>query len=361
MPLLAHNLKVASRLKNTNHTTMKKNLFLFLGFILLGLNGIAQDKANLIIFSEDGDKFFAFVNGIRQNDKPESNVKVTGLSPNINVRIEFEDKALPQIKQNMFLEGGLEHTAKIKRDMKKQIKMRYFGQTPITTAATPGMSTVEYHTTENPVETQNNSGNVNINTNVNPTNGNTSITTTTTTTTTKTTTGGNGSENVSVNINMGGVGLNMNVNGMGMGMDNTNMNTTTSTTVTSSSTTSGSYASSNTTPVKTKTDPAPAATPAKAGCTMAMSQVNFDKMKQSIADKPFSDTKMSTAKVATKNACLSVDQVKAICNLFSMDEDKLTYAKYAYNSCVDKANYYQVSDVFSFSGTTEEFNKFLEQ
>jgi hypothetical protein len=77
--------------------------------------------------------------------------------------------------------------------------------------------------------------------------------------------------------------------------------------------------------------------------------------------KPFSDTKMSTAKVATKNSCLSVSQVKEICKLFSMDDDKLTYAKYAYDYCVDKANYYQVSEVFAFSSTTDEFNKFLEQ
>ena len=44
-----------------------------------------------------------------------------------------------------------------------------------------------------------------------------------------------------------------------------------------------------------------------------------------------------------------------------MDDDKLTYAKYAYNNCLDKANYYQVSEIFSFSATTVELNKFLEQ
>lgn len=308
------------------------------------------------------------MNGIRQNDKAESNVKVTGLSPNISVRIEFEDKALPQIKQNMFLEGGLEHTAKIKRDLKKQVKLRYFGQTPITNS-NDGISTVAYHTTENPV--QNNNANVNVNTNASGSgnvqnNGNTTITTTTTTTTTKANTGTNGNENVNVNINMGGVGINMNVNGMGAGMDMSggNMNSTTSTTVTTTSSSSSSSSNSSSTGEQSqgKTNTTQMSnTPVKAACTMAMSQASFDKMKQSVESKPFSETKMSTAKVATKNSCLSVNQVMSICKLFSMDEDKLTYAKFAYDYCVDKANYYQVSEVFSFSATTEEFNKFLEQ
>ena len=92
-----------------------------------------------------------------------------------------------------------------------------------------------------------------------------------------------------------------------------------------------------------------------------MSAGSFTKMKESIEAKPFSDTKMSTAKVATKNNCLSVNQVKEIAKLFSMDEDKLTYAKFAYNYCIDKANYYQVGDVFSFSTTTDELNEFLSK
>ncbi|NBQ47889.1 MAG: DUF4476 domain-containing protein [Sphingobacteriia bacterium] len=70
---------------------------------------------------------------------------------------------------------------------------------------------------------------------------------------------------------------------------------------------------------------------------------------------------MSTARIATKNTCLSVKQVKEIASLFNMDDDKLAYAKFAFDYCVDKANYYEVSDVFSFSSTTDDFNKFLDK
>lgn len=321
---------------------MKKRVLILVGLFILSLSFFAQNNLNLVIFSEDGDLFFAYVNGIRQNDSPQSNVKITNLtSPNISLRIEFNDKTLPQLKQNMALELGYEHTAKIKRDMKKQLKLRYFGQTPLSNSSSPEQNTVAYHTAENPMS--NNSQQVSSGT------ANTTITSSTITTSQSY----NGSD-PSVNINMGGVGISMNVSGMDP--NGTTMNTTTSTTVTNSSYSSGSATSNynesesadNTTAVK------------NTGCVSAMGVADFDKMKKSVEAKPFSDTKMSTAKVATKNACLSVSQVKEICKLFNMDEEKLAYAQFAYDHCVNKANYYQVSEVFSFSSTTDDFNKFLE-
>lgn len=338
---------------------MKKNVFTLLSLMMLSFSFLAQEKINLVIFSEDGDAFFAFVNGIRQNDKAETNVKVTGLSPNVSLRLEFADKALPSLKQAMPLEPNQEHTMRIKRNNKGELKLRYFGATELgsaeSDASSGGATTIQYHSTENPMS---DNASVNVNTNANA--GNVAISSSTTTTT-KTVTKGNADagDNVAVNINMGGmggIGINMNVTGMD-GMSNTNMNTTTSTTVTQSS--SSSYSGNSEVTPSSNANSA-AVSKVKEGCSIAISQANFSKMKQSVESKPFSDTKMSTAKVATKNSCLSTNQIKEICKLFSMDDDKLTYAKYAYDYCVDKANYYTVSEVFSFSATTDEFNKFLE-
>lgn len=330
---------------------MKKHVFTYISLFVLSLNAICQDKINLVVFSEDGDAFYAYLNGIRQNDKPETNVRVTGVSPNISLRIEFENKALASLKQAGPLEPGFEHTLRIKKDSKNQLKLRYFGQTELGTAPSNGATSIAYHSTENTVTGENTSSSVNSSPNT---------ITSTTTTTTRSTRGNTNGDNVSVNINMAGVGLNMNVSGVD-DMNNTNTSTS-STTVTTTSSSSGSYNSNASSyNQNTQGNSSNSSTPSKAGCSSAMSAANFAKMKQSVEDKPFSDTKMSTAKVATKNACLSVNQVKEICKLFSMDDDKLAYAKYAYDYCVDKANYYQVSEVFSFSATTDDFNKFLEQ
>jgi Domain of unknown function (DUF4476) len=323
---------------------MKTRLLIFSSLLLLSLITFSQNKVNLVVFAEDGDKFYAYVNGIKQNNTPESNVKVTGVTPNISLRIEFEDKALPQLKQNMALEPGFEHTAKIKRDMKKQLKLRYFGQTPLEETTTSNVPTVAYHTAETTdngtLNTVNNGGN------------NTTVTTTSTTTQIN---NGSNPNNTSINVNMAGVGINMNVSGMDNGT------TTTSQTTSYTTTTSSSSTSSNSQPVKNNTASNQQVVTTNVGCKSAMTQANFETMKKSVESKPFSDTKMSTAKIATKNNCLSVNQVKEISKLFSMDEDKLAYAKFAYDYCVDKGNYFQVSEVFSFSTTTDEFNEFLEK
>jgi hypothetical protein len=322
---------------------MKSHLLIFSSLLFLSLISFGQNKINLVVFAEDGDKFYAFVNGIKQNDTPESNVKVTGVTPNISLRIEFEDKALPQLKQNMALEPGFEHTAKIKRDMKKQMKLRYFGQTPLEETSSSNVPTVAYHTAET---TDNGTNNI-----TNTGGNNTSVTTTSTSTQINNNTNPN---NTSINVNMAGVGINMNVNGMNNGAANVQSNS--STTVTSSS----SSSSSNSQPTSSNNQSNQQVITDK-GCKAAMSSASFESLKQSVEAKPFSETKMSTAKMATKNNCLSVVQVKEICKLFSMDEDKLTYAKFAYDHCVDRGNFYQVSEVFSFSTTTDEFNEFLEK
>jgi hypothetical protein len=48
--------------------------------ILVTFGFIANAQtANLILFTENGEQFTAILNGIRQNAKPETNVKITGL------------------------------------------------------------------------------------------------------------------------------------------------------------------------------------------------------------------------------------------------------------------------------------------
>jgi hypothetical protein len=243
----------------------------------------------------------------------------------------------------MYLEFGYEHTANLRQNMKKVMKMQYFGKVAIADAPQSEAATVQYHTAENPV-----------NTTVSPA-ASTDVHHSSTTVTHSISTQANPTpQGASVNVNMGGVGISMNVN------DPTANTTTThshsSTTVTTTSSTSHSGGVKNPSPGSD----ASIQPVSNGGCNAPMNSASYDKMKQSVESKPFSDTKMSTAKVATKNACLSAAQIKGICSLFSMDDDKLTYAKFAYDYCMDKANYYQVSEAFSFSSTTDDLNKFLE-
>lgn len=56
--------------------------------------------------------------------------------------------------------------------------------------------------------------------------------------------------------------------------------------------------------------------------------------------------------------CFTVSQIKSIVKTMSFENDKLEVAKYAYDYCIDKQNYYQLSDVFDFSSSTTDLMNF---
>jgi hypothetical protein len=216
-------------------------------------------------------------------------------------------------------------------------------------------------------------------------------------------------ENVNVGMNVGGIGFNMNVNvtesGMGtnqnvtMNESNTvtthtstgtptigtttngattnvgvnsgfgttstnisggNINSTTSTTTTTTSSSSSTGVSTNNATVNTTTT-----TPVyyvegysgAVGC--AVPQTQIDKIKSVIEAEAFSEDKMSAAKQATKNKCLTTAQVIEIAELFAFENEKLDYVKYAYAYTYDVDNFYEINSIFDFSSTKEDLNKFL--
>jgi len=40
----------------------------------------AQSLGNVVLFSQEGERFFIILNGVRQNDEVQTNVKVTDLN-----------------------------------------------------------------------------------------------------------------------------------------------------------------------------------------------------------------------------------------------------------------------------------------
>ena len=45
--------------------------------------------------------------------------------------------------------------------------------------------------------------------------------------------------------------------------------------------------------------------------------------------------------------------------LFTFEASKLDYAKYAYDYCWEKNNYYQVNDAFEFESSIEELDAYI--
>ena len=334
---------------------MRIILLTFLAF--LGSLNLSAQSGNIVLFTSGGERFYATLNGVRQNQEAETNLKITDLNQEAyKMTIIFEDQSIePMVDKTLYIHHGYEVVYQLKTNKKGKWVSRMTSEAPLASAPSTGATTVAYHSTPTPtsrpatpVATTTTTGS------------DVHVSETTTTTTTSTTGGGTGDAvNVGMNVNVGGETMSINMSGMGMGMDATGTETTTTTTTTTSSTTTnGGYASGTTTTAGMDTygggTPAPAT---GAGCFGPMPAGEFAGAKKSVSSKTFSDSKMTIAKQVTKNNCLDAMQIKEIAALFDFESDRLDYAKFAHQYCMDPQNYYKVNDAFEFETTIEELNE----
>lgn len=306
---------------------MKRTILLFLMSVSFAGSVLAQ-TANLVLFAEQGERFTVVLNGLRINDQPGTNVKVTDLNTtNYKLKVVFDDPNIPDMDKNVFVELGSEVTYNIKKNNKGEYVLRIQSETPISQAPPVQSGQTQYVITQVPP----NDGVV-IRGNVNGT---------TTTTTTTTTTVGT-PNTVGANVNVGGVNMNVTINdGSGTYMGST---TTTTYSETTTTTTSG-----NNTVVTSNS-----------GCMYPMGSTDFRSAKSSISSKSFEDDKLTVSRQIIDANCLSTDQVKEIMALFSFEETKLTFAKYAYLKTTDYNNYYKLNDAFTYSSSIDELNAYIQ-
>jgi hypothetical protein len=306
-------------------------------------------QSSLTIFSEDGYPFYLILNGQRQNTNPVTNIHIDGLTaPQYAVKIIFDDKTKKEISKNLPVtdpgtNAFADVTYKIKTQKDGDIKMRYFSATPVVPnyVPPPDMYVMHYGQPAPPPP---------------PPPGGVSQTTVTRTTTTSTDMGMGGPGNASFSVGVGVGGVNMNVNISDPTMNSGGTTTTTRTTTRTTTTGGGGYYQ----------DAPPPAQPVygnnnrgNGGCNNAMPMGDFNAAKQTIQKASFEDTKLSTAKTVLSTNCMSTEQVMQICKLFSFEESKLDFAKYAYDRCPDRGNYFKVGNIFSFDASRTELNEYI--
>ena len=331
-------------LKKINYI-MKKILIITI-MLLAFATGKAQ-SSNLIFFTQQGERFSVILNGIRQNPSPETNIKVTDLpAPSYKLKIIFEDRKLGELDKTIFLNQNIEATYAVRKNNKKVYVVRYMNEVPLAQAPIniPSQSVIVYHS--EPIPT---------------------ITTTTTTAT----------PNVGVGISIndpyldGNAGINMNVGGVGV-------QTTTTTTTTSSGTTAGisqyeenvannqnEHQGRNGRNDHNRSDNHHDRYVLKGyngayGCAWPMAQSDFEQAKSSINSKTFEDSKLTIAKQIVQSNCLLSSQVREIMLLFTFEDTRLEFAKFAYAYTLDLGNYYKVNDAFTFESSIDELNRYVQ-
>ncbi|MCB9169187.1 MAG: DUF4476 domain-containing protein [Flavobacteriales bacterium] len=304
---------------------------LVLGLLSANVSLQAQ-TADLVLFTDDGMKFTLVIDGEQKNDTPAARVVATGIrneTPVVMVR--FEDPGIPMLKKAGYFPLGMEYTVMITSNKRGERVLRPTGEAPLGTAAgrpepfiddTPPLRTVDDVIDDTDASEERSIADPDV-------------------------------EKANMNVGVNGLGVNMNVNVSGP-------TTTTTTTITTTTTLTETPTSSAVAPQEEA--PTVYHMPGYSGpigCDWPMAPGQFGDAKRSISGKSFEDSKLTVAMQVAKGQCFTVDQVKEVMGLFSFEQTKLDFAKFAYDHTFDIGNYYKVNDAFSFESSMDELNEYL--
>lgn len=334
---------------------MKKLKLLFLTLILACQ--LQAQNSNLVLFAEEGEQFWVVMNGLKQNENPETHVKITGLAPtSYKVKIIFKNDSLGEISKTIYLNPATEATYNIRQRKETGVgnKFKRVGNTlandlniskpegkteelyvirgvsEVSIAQAPppvqNTQTVIKYTTAPPATTQTVIVKEQSTTVVTPSHGH--------------------SDNVSMGMNIGAPGLNVNVN-VNDGHPHQQSTSTTTTIIETGASAPPAvivYVPGYNGPI---------------GCPVPMSDNDFASAKNSISAKSFEDSKKAMAKQIIASNCLLSSQVRDLMNLFDFEDSKLDVAKYAYGYTYDMGNYFKVNDAFDFESSIDELNEYI--
>jgi len=290
-----------------------------IAFGMLAISILNAQNANAVFFTENGERFSVILNGMLQNSQPETWIRVTDLpAPNYKVKIIFEQKRLGEINKTIYLTPETETTFAIRQNKKKGYLLRLMNNYPVLQSPelAPGQAAIGFQPQGIPAMAGSTTTIVN----------NTTI-------------------NNNMNVSTSGVGNNVNVvnSNDGAGAQNAKSNT----------------GIGNQPPI----DPNPYVLPGYNGvygCQRPMARPDFEQAMQSIKAKSFEDSKLTIAKQLIGSNCLLSTQVKEIMLLFSFEDTRLDFAKFAYGFTLDMGNYFKVNDAFTFESSIDELNKYIQ-
>jgi hypothetical protein len=318
--------------------TMKK--ILLFSLLVLGTYISQAQNSNMVFFTDNGEKFYLFLNGAQQNTQAMSNVKVTEMaSAPYQVRVQFAVDSLGQIKDKVTLMPNTEKTWRIKpisleaKSMKKNVAPKKT-IAPAERFAIKVLSEVALNTL--PPDLPNNNNQTVVVYQPQQATGNVNTTTP------------NDDNGVNMNMNMGEKGINFNfsVNGQGVGSQTSTSTTTTST---STSTTHGN-----------QTTTSSSVSGGMTGCANPLSAQRFLLEKKKVTMQKTTAGKLLVAKKLINTQCLLSQQVYEITSLQTFSKDRLTLAKLAYNRVFDPANFEVVFNAFAISADVEQLQAYME-
>lgn len=92
----------------------------------------------------------------------------------------------------------------------------------------------------------------------------------------------------------------------------------------------------------------------------AMAEIDFNNFLASVKKQNFEKDKDQHIRTYMKNAYMSTEQIKQVLKQLNFDATKLDLAKYLFDRCIDKQNYFNVADELQFSSSKTELNEYVK-
>ncbi len=298
---------------------------------------------SLNIFSQNGDKFFLFLNGVKQNETAQSNIRIQNVPALFyNVKIVFENKNFwPINKNNVFVsdedDNLMDATYRIRRDKAGKPRFNFYSMTAINEnfKAPAGMYVYNFGKTTPviaPVAAPESTGDVAI------------------------------SKKTGAPIKGTISNVKVTVKDDANSKTHTTVKSITQKTtppVKNTTTVTTGKSADKTTSVR-KTEETAKSIPENKKCNgWPMGKGDLAVAKKTIEDAGKDDAKLSTAQEIIASNCLLASQVMEFCNLFKSEKSKLAFAKYAYRYTIDRKNYSEVNKALGLETSKKELSKFI--
>ena len=93
-------------------------------------------------------------------------------------------------------------------------------------------------------------------------------------------------------------------------------------------------------------------------CQVSVS--DFEQINKTINNESVGSTQLTLAKqIVSAKKCFTAVQIKELVKIFSVESYRLEFAKYSYDFCIDKENYFLIADAFSTSSSKNQLMEFI--
>ncbi len=336
----------------------KSTSYVLFAFLFLTQVSKAQ-LSSALFYTESGHRMYVLLNGIIQNQAPQTYLRIDQLSPQTyRCRILFEDSRMGHVDRLISLQPTSENRFLVGPGVMNAFDIFSMGAVPygpsFQAQSIPNQQVIVYHQSPLPMQ---------------------QITTTTVTEDDW------GPDFMDVSFSSNGLNMNITTNDPFMAIppgtvtqQTTNMQGGLTTTTTTTTTYSNGFSTQPVMPqppvvIVQQAPPVPVQTMPQAlpgytgpiGCNTPVSPSELEAMKGSIQSKSFEQSKLVIAKQILQARCLFASQVRELMLLFSFEQSRLDIAKFAYAYTYDRGNYFKVNDAFQFEHSISQLNDFISR